>query len=104
MDQKGRNRHGVARHVEGRRQGVEEDLEEVHDDERRRHGEHEEPRVPQELPDDPPCDEQRPAHYPTSSFSISERTTASSVSVSTSMAVTSCRRPYGRSAAARSSG
>src|SRR5215204_2996351 len=93
VDQKGRHRHGVPRHVERSWQGVEEDLEQVHDNERRRHGEHEEPGISEELPDDPPCDEQRPAHYPTSSFSISDSTTVSSVSVSTSMAVTPGRRP-----------
>src|SRR5215207_6206004 len=58
-----------------------------------RHGEHEEPWIPEELPDHPPCDEQRPAHYPTSCCSIRDRTTASSESVSTSTAFTSGRRP-----------
>ena len=93
MDHEGGDGHRVARHVEGGGQGVEEDLEEVHDNERSGHGEYEEPRVPDELPHDPPRNDERPAHHPTSSFSISDRTTSSRVSVRTSTAVTSSSSP-----------
>src|SRR5215218_1692918 len=93
VDQEGRYRHGVPRHVEGLWQSVEEDLQEVHDHERSRYREHEEPRVPEELPDHPPCDEHRPAHYAISSFSIRDNTTASRESVFTSIAVMLGCRP-----------
>jgi len=106
MHKKRRNRDGVARHVEGRRHGVEEQLEHVDDQQRRQHRERQQPPVVRQLRGYPPCDDEGADHAASSVpvAVISPKMIISSVSASIRTAVTSLARPYWWRVAATSSG